>query len=352
MDEESEYLQCPRCCYATKTKVYFDDHVNGIHKYTKCPWCDLHFAIGTRRFALHLRENHGMWNESESCFECPHCQRKFVKTVIFTAHIADAHKIGPLWHCGECDYSAVSKLYLKTHKEQHNEATFLCNRCPHVAKSAFRLRKHIYSVHDNVKKDFVCEDCGAIFTTNGSLKTHKLTVHQGISRTVQLSRKMMTKLKYKFDEKCKDCEFEAENYHQLHYHRLKYHREKSLNCDQCDFKCSTKSMLNQHIEKKHLSTKYTCDDCGGKFSHKLTLRRHKNLKHSDSTPTFRCEMAGCEYEANSSHSVKRHTEKVHLGIRWPCDMCDFIGSYKGDTITHKRKVHRVVPEGAKRHCEA
>ena len=31
--------------------------------------------------------------------------------------------------------------------------------------------------------------------------------------------------------------------------------------------------------------------------------------------------------------------QVHKGIRWPCDLCEYVGGYKGDLNRHKKIVH-------------
>ena len=33
------------------------------------------------------------------------------------------------------------------------------------------------------------------------------------------------------------------------------------------------------------------------------------------------------------------SSKVHEGIRYPCDLCEYVGGYKGDLSRHKKIVH-------------
>ena len=66
--------------------------------------------------------------------------------------------------------------------QDHNEASFPCPQCTHLAKSKLRLTKHIYDTHKksertNIKRPKpsvrpVCDICGTSFSNTTSLSTH------------------------------------------------------------------------------------------------------------------------------------------------------------------------------------
>ena len=89
----------------------------------------------------------------------------------------------------------------------------------------------------------------------------------------------------------------------------------------------------------HHKVRYTCDVCEKDFIAESSLRRHKEVKHGSSATKFSCKEQGCEYSTHSSYNLRMHVERVHEGIRWPCDLCDYVGGYKGDLTRHKKIVH-------------
>ena len=55
---DKEY-QCEKCTYKTFNKIYFDDHLDGMTNYWKCPFCDVHIKRGTRdKRITHLSTEH------------------------------------------------------------------------------------------------------------------------------------------------------------------------------------------------------------------------------------------------------------------------------------------------------
>eukprot|EP00088_Acartia_fossae_P019798 TRINITY_DN2156_c2_g1_i10.p1 TRINITY_DN2156_c2_g1~~TRINITY_DN2156_c2_g1_i10.p1 ORF type:complete len:497 (-),score=68.83 TRINITY_DN2156_c2_g1_i10:156-1595(-) len=381
MEESEDLLSCSRCSYTTKNKVYFDDHVNGIYKFTKCPWCDRHFAKGVRKFALHLRSKHGLVIKDETgdeFYKCPDCLLKFPNTRKLLFHVRDVHKVGPKFHCSKCDYSGTSMVYLKCHMEDHNDATFGCTQCPHIAKSKHRLQKHMYNSHG---QGILCDDCGAVYSTNSALKLHKKTCSKKFKVTSNSGKKQryvpmitcshcnfstrgLEKLKRHYTEehkeygsnkeieqKCDFCDHVSTSIVNMRYHYTVEHKEKTLKCDQCDFESPTEGYMRDHKEKKHTSTSFPCEICGMVFKLKETLKRHNKNKHSSNPTRLSCKQPGCEYTASTQFSIKLHFEKVHLGIKWPCNLCEYIGPYKGDLTRHMKKVHNVFPEGCMIRCD-
>lgn len=89
----------------------------------------------------------------------------------------------------------------------------------------------------------------------------------------------------------------------------------------------------------HENVRFICDVCDKEFTSCHTLKRHKSVKHTNDAAKFYCSEDGCSYSTHSTYNLRVHVEKVHQGIKWPCDMCDYVGGYKGDLNRHKKIAH-------------
>ena len=77
-------------------------------------------------------------------------------------------------------------------------------------------------------------------------------------------------------------------------------------CPQCDYVGSTAS-LKYHIDSVHLGIRYPCQQC--------------------------------DYMFKKKDDLKRHVQTIHEGIRYPCDKCDFIATQRGHLYKHIRAKH-------------
>jgi hypothetical protein len=69
------------------------------------------------------------------------------------------------------------------------------------------------------------------------------------------------------------------------------------------------------------------------------LAKHMRDNHTVRPPKYICQQPDCDYKTHIKARLKLHTEKIHENIRYPCDICEFIGGYKGDLTRHKKIVH-------------
>ena len=86
----------------------------------------------------------------------------------------------------------------------------------------------------NDNKSTQCPECGAEFTTKGSMVTHYRSKHEGI----------------------------------------KY------SCNQCDYQGTEKGSLQKHIQSIHEGLKYPCNQCDFQATRKIKLKRHIQTFHS------------------------------------------------------------------------
>ena len=84
---------------------------------------------------------------------------------------------------------------------------FKCEKCQYVSAHEHHLKRHIKSVHDQIR-NHVCEECGYAASQKETLKAHRAGVH-------------------KMEEK-----------------KFKY--------DLCPYKSCLKQYLNLHVKKSHL----------------------------------------------------------------------------------------------------
>eukprot|EP00088_Acartia_fossae_P017411 TRINITY_DN19885_c0_g1_i3.p1 TRINITY_DN19885_c0_g1~~TRINITY_DN19885_c0_g1_i3.p1 ORF type:complete len:731 (-),score=137.92 TRINITY_DN19885_c0_g1_i3:424-2616(-) len=344
---------CPKCDYSTTDKKYYSDHFLGTQKYRKCPLCNFHAEISKKRmFGIHLKKKHGYQNIDNNWI-CKECGLAIQKLEHFENHLGKAHNLGPAVHCPECEYSSFSRTNLKQHLSSHGTASYPCPECTYVAKSKAKLRKHFYRVHTGAE----CKICNISFKSIHSITRHMRTVHGDLPKKskevkeccdlcglfftsmaslAQHKQSVHTKVMLK----CSDCDFTTNTKVKLNYHISVRHKEQqTLICDQCDYTTFNKGNLQNHIKVKHLNIRYQCDLCNVKVTALKSLERHKANRHHQARTKLRCEEPGCEYETYTAFSMKQHEDKVHKGIRWPCDLCSYVGSYKGDLNRHKKIVH-------------
>eukprot|EP00088_Acartia_fossae_P034831 TRINITY_DN3579_c0_g1_i4.p1 TRINITY_DN3579_c0_g1~~TRINITY_DN3579_c0_g1_i4.p1 ORF type:complete len:500 (+),score=55.28 TRINITY_DN3579_c0_g1_i4:97-1500(+) len=384
--EGDEVLSCTRCSFTTKNKLMYDDHVNGEYNYYKCRWCDFYFEKGTRnKFGEHLKLEHGLGEKNENgqdIFKCQDCPMSFATGVKLLNHSSVHHKDAPMFHCTECEYNGRTIVLLKTHMDEHNDATFQCDQCPHVAKSSGRLQKHVYNSH---RLDALCDDCGSVFSTSDNLKKHQKICGKKVKNpgwdagrrrqrshtrvtcsNCDFSTWYLTRLKKHYaknhkevgsekeiEQKCVHCDHVSYTLANYYYHYRKEHQEKTFECDECDYATSSESCYRIHKVKKHSCTRtgFPCDICGAVFTMKAVLKKHIMNKHSTDADRLRCEEAGCNYTTMQKESLKAHIDKVHLGIKWPCSLCEYMGPYKGDLNRHMKKIHNIYPEGSMMKCD-
>jgi KRAB domain-containing zinc finger protein len=79
--------------------------------------------------------------------------------------------------------------------------------------------------------------------------------------------------------------------------------------------------MKQHRERMHLGVKYPCNGCSYQATDKSHLRRHKQRVHHGLK--YSCEQCGQFYSDMST--LKRHIRNLHTTEKkvFVCDACDF-----------------------------
>ena len=162
--------------------------------------------------------------------------------------------------CEICKKSFTQARSLKNHRYKHTRVyPHHCEHCGRGFPSFPRLKVH-FKVH---RKDFICEVCNKLYSTQTLLKYHQYE-HSG-----------------KYPCVCKYCGTGFPFLARLKSHELaKHSREKKFICDVC-----SKSFRFQHTLKYHQywhTGKYphVCEHCGKGFPIFCRLKNHLQLKHT------------------------------------------------------------------------
>ena len=173
------------------------------------------------------------------------------------------------------------------------------------------------------KKIFSCEYCGKGFSVKCNLKSHILTVHDGIAKF-----------------KCDKCDYNATQKISLVRHQKSMHGGSLYPCSYCKDAGVIKNFkwevdLKRHIESRHSNTKFMCDVCHNEFNTKRYLNNHKRLVHLGRV--FKCDK--CDVTVTTKASLQMHIDAVHLNTKYKCETCEFQASWKNDLMRHMKEVH-------------
>ena len=237
--------------------------------------------------------------------------------------------------CSTCDKAFPSPKELQDHVTVHNEARpFKCSSCGKCFRVKNAMRKHM-KVHilENPEtasqhKLYPCAHCEKPFTTQRSLKRHKLMVHTmadvrpfrcGIcgrrfkqqyemSRHVKLHTKDADTANKPAPYSCEFCGATFSKQAFMNYHRMSHtHGHALYNCDKCDACFNYSAGLTRH-KKIHSDNKpFECDICGLRFRKRCNFMDHL-VTHSTDYP-FKCESCGKGF--NRERTLRTH-RKMHL----------------------------------------
>ena len=296
-------------------------------------------------------------------YHCTLCTTFSQKSITNTRNHVEADHFPNMftYHCDQCD----EKLSNKNNYASHNASThnlqltdksdddnLTCDLCGHLSASRFALYTHRGNTHQ--LNEFSCDECD-LETTLSKLKKHKREVHKGL-RSHQCSycehvSDSSSHLKAHIEARhesvcypCNQCGKTLKASYALKMHIETEHNGLLLKCPHCYYVAKQKGHYKHHIKTMHLGQFPTCLDCGLEFNHATGVKEHKEKGHCtgliDPEVNKICVKCNdCSFVTVSQNNLKSHTETMHLGLPYRCDMCDYEHMYAHELKEHKNSEH-------------
>uniref|UniRef100_A0A8C8HPY6 Zinc finger and BTB domain containing 40 n=1 Tax=Oncorhynchus tshawytscha TaxID=74940 RepID=A0A8C8HPY6_ONCTS len=215
--------------------------------------------------------------------------------------------------CRWCSKAFGFKCRMVAHTKRctmSKEARLQCPECPEELPTSRALQTfahpsahyltHCMLYHKRTEhfeeKPFACEECGAKFGANSSLKNH-MRLHTG--------------------EKpyhCKNCDMSFSVAAALAYHTKKKHSEgKMYSCQYCEALFAQSIELTRHVRTHTGDKPYVCRECGKGFSQANGLSAHLQTSHNISEPhdCQKCRLSFSTLEDHRKHIQECHPKEYH-----------------------------------------
>ncbi|XP_018606213.2 zinc finger and BTB domain-containing protein 40 [Scleropages formosus] len=245
-----------------------------------CQWCGKAFAFRCR-MEVHRKRCR---LSQEASQHCPHCSLELATPLALQQHLAEAHEGPP-------------------RKKKRKQELVACDLCGKTFAHPSGMLYHKRTDHFD-EKPYSCEECGAKFAANSSLKNHQ-RLHTG-----------------ERPFRCKHCDMSFSQAAALSYHSKKKHSEgKMYACQYCEAVFAQSIELTRHVRTHTGDKPYVCRECGKGFSQANGLSVHLHTFHNISDPhdCQKCRMSFSSLEEHRKHIQECHPKEYHQ-----CNMCSKI----------------------------
>ena len=216
---------------------------------------------------------------------------------------------------------------LQVHKKRKHEQLReeVCHICGKAFFDKYNLKEHLNFMHTDKNTEFVCEKCGASYTTIKSLKDHTLKKHPVYYLCAYCDKKMFLSHK-------------KLRFHLLNEHSVKCGTKDFYVCWKCQKRYLSFKDLDDHLANEHEMKKdeHRCQLCQDKhFSSRVTLKMHVleihdiDFSKASNTP-FICELFDIITEPNI---------QTVSGAGLPCSVCEKKFSCKSSLSDHFKQIH-------------
>ncbi|XP_008553477.1 zinc finger protein 271 isoform X1 [Microplitis demolitor] len=208
--------------------------------------------------------------------------------------------------CDDCEELFTTQDTLEAHiKEFHNvDNPFVCNVCEKTFATEENLKVHV-STHDitikkKTNKACVCDICGKVLNHPSSVVYHKEAEHNN-------GRKFV----------CNKCGKNFKHKQLLQRHQLTHSQARPYVCKLCEASFKTKANLINHQSTHTGEKKYRCNQCNRQFAHKTSLTLHYRW-HNGEKP-YRCNI--CHKDFSQNGNLQEHM-RIHTGVKpYECEVC-------------------------------
>lgn len=253
--------------------------------------------------------------------KCDQCEYECANNAQLVQHVKSKHD-GIKYKCELCDFTCTYKPYLKTHIEvKHDGLKYSCDQCDHKVTLLSSLKKHIKVKHEGTR--YACDQCDFTGSSSSYLNRHIKIKHEG------------------FRYSCTQCDYTSTKSSALKEHVKVKHEGFKYMCDQCEYTGPTSESLRLHFKVKHEGFRHNCEHCSFTATSKKAVTQHMEAEHPSALMNgdFQCDQ--CEFNTDSSVSLKCHISAVHKEGTYPCDECEFVADFRKNLAKHKMENHSI-----------
>lgn len=189
---------------------------------------------------------------SEPLFLCcvTTCSARFRTYPAFLKHLATQHPPPTRTHVPHLSSTPPSRPPLS------------CQHCRKVFVKKIYLTHHQMRHHAHLlRRDFVCEVCGAQLGSSSALSVHVNSVHGSLRFRCHLCPRVFTR---------RD---------RLRHHCRLHSGEKPFQCWLCDKAFLQRCKLNEHVRRHRGEKRFRCSQCGKQYAANTDLRSHLRRIH-------------------------------------------------------------------------
>ncbi|XP_039528988.1 gastrula zinc finger protein XlCGF49.1-like [Pimephales promelas] len=145
----------------------------------------------------------------------------------------------------------------------------------------------------DVKRLFVCSECGNTFTRKENLKNHMI-IHTGLKPF-----------------SCSQCGKSFKYKNCLNVHLITHMSKKPFSCSQCGNTFTSRESCKTHMRLHTGKKPFSCSQCGKSFTFKQGLNSH--MRNHSEEMSYACHL--CEKRFKWNTSLKAHLRHSHSATR-------------------------------------
>nr|XP_033959751.1 zinc finger protein 521 isoform X3 [Pseudochaenichthys georgianus] len=376
LDKPEQAHTCQFCLEVLPSLLNLNEHLRQVHNAEdhavllaslpdalfQCNFCT-EVLSDLNTLQEHIRCSHGFPSpvaKESNAFFCPQCFMGFLTETTLEEHVRQTHcdggslrfdspmaltpkeSIVEVYSCSYCTNSPIFNSVLKLNKhikENHKNIPLALNYINNGKKSLRTLSPSspISVEHTMLKQgssvsrttsEFICNQCGAKYTSLDLFQTHLKTHLDGMQP--QLT--------------CPQCNKEFPNQESLLKHVTIHFTITSTYyiCESCDKQFTSVDDLQKHLLDMHTFVFFRCTLCQEVFDSKVSTQLHLAVKHSNEKKVYRC--TSCNWDFRHETDLQLHVKHSHLENQGRSHRCIFCGESFGTEVelqchitTHSKK---------------